>query len=218
MKPIRLYLLLTLLTVFAAGQGAWAQSTFSISEPTYNSSTHKTTFTITRTTNTSTTETVYYRTVSLGAIAGKHFTETVGDLTFDADHNVRTVEVTETASNSVEEQYHFQTGTTRSYRLDVLDPGGFRLTYRNRSIDYGSDYQHSASYVNKSVTDLVYFDNSGNIQSGSGNKYLDVSYSSPKWIQVTDAGYGSQEEFEQYGADYIVKDAKELEKIVLSNE
>ena len=187
MKKI-ISLLLLLITLLAV-QTVHAASTFTV---TNTSGTSK--FVITRTTNTSTTETVKYRTVSLSAIAGMHFTEKVGELTFDATHNSREVEVTETPSESVDEQYHFQTGTTRSYRFEVLDLGGFKLASCDRNITYGSTYQHSGSYVNKSVTDLVYFDNSGNIQSGSGNKYLDVSYSSSNWIQVTDAGYSNQQE------------------------
>lgn len=88
---------LTLLLL--AGQIAWAQSEFSISEPTYDTTTHKTTFTITRTTNTSTYERLLYRTVSLSAIAGQHFTDVSGELYFNANHNAEIVYVTELHGN-----------------------------------------------------------------------------------------------------------------------
>jgi len=122
-----------LLAFLAAGQIVWAQSEFSISEPTYNTTTHKTTFTITRTTNTSTYERLLYRTVSLSAIAGQHFTDVSGELYFNANHNAEIVEVTELPGNSTD-AYHFQTDAARTYRLEVLDPGGFRLVYKDRNI------------------------------------------------------------------------------------
>ena len=134
------------------------------------------------------THTVYYRTVSLSAIAGIHYTETSGSITM-TDFEDRTITVDETPNNDVNEKYHYQTGTTRTYRFEILDEGGFMMDYEDRDIDYGNNYKYNNPYVNKSVTDLVYFDNSGNIQSGNDNKYLDVSYSSANWIKVTDAGY-----------------------------
>ena len=179
-----LYTIALAIVLLAGGSAAWAASSFTV---TNTSGTSK--FVITRTSNNSTTETVQYRTVSLSAIAGKHFTEKTGNLTFDATHNSYEVEVTETPSGSVEEQYHFQTGTTRSYRFEVLDQGGFRLAYTDRSITYGTTYQHSASYVNKSITDLVYFNN-GSLASGGGNKYLDVAHSGTSGsYKMIDDGY-----------------------------
>ena len=130
---------------------------------------------------------VIYRTVSLSALAGVHFTEASGTLAFAAGDTVKFVTVTE--ATSIAEIYHFQTGTSRSYRFEVLDDSGTLLTHCDRSISYGTAYQHTATYVNKSVTDLVYFNNSGSIMSGSGNKYLDVPYPSSNWTKVTDVGY-----------------------------
>ena len=78
------------IAALAVGQSAWAVGTFTVNAS-YDSSTNQTTFTITRTGDTSATETVYYRTVSLSAIAGQHFTAQSGNLTFDADHNERSV-------------------------------------------------------------------------------------------------------------------------------
>ena len=116
-----LFLLAALLTAMTT----WA-STFTVT----NSGS---TFTITRD-NSSGTETVLYRTVSLSAIVGQHFTEAVGTLTYSEGETVKTVTVTETASANIAEQYHFQTGTTRSYRFEVLDQDGFQLAYIDRDI------------------------------------------------------------------------------------
>ena len=182
---------LTLVLTIAAlmvGQSVWAQSKFTISAPTHNISTHVTSFKVTRTTNTSTSEQVYYCTVSLSAIAGQHYTNKTGHMSFDAYHNELTVEVTETP-DAIDEQYHFQTGTSRSYRLVIYDKNGFQLAYRDRDIDYGNTYLLSGSYVNKSITDLVYFQ-SGSVKSGSNNKYLDVAHSGTNGTEkMIDDGY-----------------------------
>ena len=74
-------LIITILCLMT-GQTAWAASSFTVENTTGTSK-----FVIKRTTNTSTTETVYYRTVSLSAIAGQHFTDKNGSLTFDANNN-----------------------------------------------------------------------------------------------------------------------------------
>ncbi len=189
-KTIFNRVLVTVLTIAAllTGQNAWAQSKFTISAPTHNSSTHVTSFIVTRTTNTSTSEQVNYCTVSLSAIAGQHFTDKKGQMTFDASHNELTVVVTETP-DAIDEQYHFQTGTSRSYRLVIFDKNGFQLASRDRDIDYGNTYLHSDSYVNKSITDLVYFQ-SGSVKSGSDNKYLDVAHSGTNGTEkMIDDGY-----------------------------
>ena len=172
--------LILLLAALLTAMTTWA-STFTVTN-----SGNK--FTITRNTSVGT-DLVFYRTVSLSAIAGEHFTEAVGSLFFDIGQTQQTVTVTEANIANVSAYYQFQTGTTRSYRFEVLDLGGFLLAYKDRNISYGTDYQLTTNYLNLSVNDLVYFDNNGNIKSGSGNKYLDVSYSSSNWIKVTDGGY-----------------------------
>lgn len=159
----------------------WAEGTFTVTN-----SGNK--FTVKRSSPTAP-ELVLYRTVSLSAITGQHFTEKVGSLYFAEGETQQTVTVTEASGPNANLPYWFQIGNTRSYRFEVLELGGFLLAYIDRNIGYGDDYKHSGTYVNKSVTDLVYFDNSGNIKSGSGNKYLDVSYNSSNWIKVTDDGY-----------------------------
>ena len=170
----------------AAGAFAQNQSSFTI---TCSTSNNQTTFSVTRTSNTSSSETVYFRTVSLSAIAGIHFTDQTGTLKFDSTHNTRNVIVQETPSGNVPEQYQFQTGTTRSYRLELLDEGGFSLASLNHDIEYNSSYRYQTTYLNRTVTDLVYFKN-GSIASGSGNKYLDVAHSgTANTYKTIDDGY-----------------------------
>ena len=136
MKPIRLYFLLTLLLVFAAGQDALAQSTFSISDPTYNSSTQKTTFTITRSGDLSSSGTVLFRFVSLSAFSGQHFNEISGTIYFGHDVASQEIEIQEHAPSI--DAYKYQNGTNqRSYRLEVLDWGGFLLASCDRTVTSG---------------------------------------------------------------------------------
>ena len=133
--------------------------------------------------------TVKYRTVSLSALAGVHFIAVADEVTFNVGDTAKSVTVTEKSVATLEYPYRYQSSTSRTYRFEVLDKSGFRLAYKNRAIDYGDDYKVSNSYLNKSVSDLVYFSALGSIGSGAGNKFLDVSYESSDWIQVTDAGY-----------------------------
>ena len=140
------------------------------------------TFTITRI-NTSVAETVNYRLVNLSAFAGQHYNvtkvngvnsnELSGQFTFTAgDETSRTVTVTEKTAST--DAYKYQTGTNRSYKLEITDIEGFYLADNTRSFTTGT--QFTGSYVNQSITDLVYFQ-SGSVKSGSGNKYLDVAHS-----------------------------------------
>ena len=138
-----LMMTVALLAFLAAGQSAWAASTFTISNS-------NNVFTITRTTNTSTTETVYYRTVDCSAIAGYNYTATSGSLVFDKNHNSYEVVVQEKVPSL--NAYKFQT-TSRSYYLELLDQDGFRLGSRNRSISYGSDFTFN-SHAESGAYDL----------------------------------------------------------------
>ena len=165
-----LALVLTI-AALAAGQGAAAQvGTFTVTN------TSGSTFTITRTSNTGATEKVMYRTVSLSAIAGTHFTAASGTLTFDADNNTRTVTVTE--SGSATDAYKYQTSSSRGYRFEVTDLGGAVLASKDRSITSGLT-QFSGAKVSNSISNLVTM-SSGNFSSGmASGKYLDVSYTPP---------------------------------------
>ena len=168
---------------------AWA-STFSVDTVGNN-------FIITR--NGSGNETVYYRTVSLSAFAGVNYTERTGELIFTGDEAQKTIPVSETpctvnSYNDWSMMYFIQTGLARTYRFELLDGNGSLLAYKNRDMPFPDDHQFIDAYLNKSVTDLVYFNDDGDIKSGEGNKYIDAApfYRDPGggWVKVTDAGYG----------------------------
>lgn len=92
-------------------------------------------FTVTRS-NTTGSETVLYRTVSLSALAGVHFSPVSGSLTFnDGDE---TLEVPVTEYSSVPAIYRYQNSNSRSYMLEVLDINGYYLAKKVRYIGYGS--------------------------------------------------------------------------------
>ena len=151
--------------LLTAAVTAKAETTWTVSNPTGS------TFRITRSTS-GTTETVKYRTVNLSAYAGQHYTAASGEVTFGVNDTYKEVTVTENTPTTA--AYKYQTGDMRKYRFDVTDQGGFHLAHLDREITTGTSF--SDSYVNKSVTDLVYFQ-SGSVMSGSGNKYLDVAHS-----------------------------------------
>ena len=92
-------------------------------------------FTVTRS-NTTGSETVLYRTVSLSALAGVHFAPVSGSLTFnDGDE---TLEVPVTEYSNVPAIYRYQNTNSRSYMLEVLDINGYYLAKKVRYIGYGS--------------------------------------------------------------------------------
>ena len=180
-------ILLLLLTLLAAVT-TWA-STFTIENDGNN-------FNITR--NGSGTETVRYRTVSLSAMAGENFTENIGWLTFSGNQT-KTITVKEANIDSFVDYglgiynllYVVQTSLARTYRFELLTEDGNLITYKDRDLEYGEYYQ-LPPYVNKNITDLVYFDDAGNMMSGAGNKYRDcdpLQNVGSNWTKVTDAGY-----------------------------
>ena len=164
---------LLLVAMMAIGTSAWAQD-FTI-EASHNTSTHVTTFTITRTGDNLPAQTINFRTVNRSAYAGEHYVARVGTRTFTANQTTDTVKVKEKVANNVDVIYRYQNSTTRTYRFEVLDVNGFELAHNDRDITYSNTYKYTGSYLNKSVTDLLYFSN-GSITSGSGNNYLDVAY------------------------------------------
>lgn len=165
-----LALVLTIVAVAAGQSSAWAAATFTVT----NSGS---TFTITRSGNTAVSETVNYRTVSLSAIEGQHFTAASGTLAFAADETSKTVTVTESTPGT--DAYKYQTGSaSRTYRFEVTDLGGYLIAYKDRSISSGLT-KFSGDKVSKSVSYLVKM-SSGNFSSGmASSKYLDVSYTPP---------------------------------------
>ncbi|MBO4656817.1 MAG: hypothetical protein J5639_03495 [Bacteroidales bacterium] len=170
--------------LLAAGQSAWAQvGTFTVEYITGG------TFKVKRTSNTSATETVLYRTVSLSAFAGMHFTAASGELSFDAMNNERTVTITEiTPTGDEADRFTYQTSGGRSYRFEVLDQSGNYLTHCDRTVTDGLTQFH-ADKVNGYVHDLVTMTSSGDFSSGMpSDKYIDVSFTPP--IQYIESGTG----------------------------
>ena len=166
----------------AVGQNVWAVNGWKVEATTSGTTT---TFTISRT-NKTVAETVKYRLVNLSAYAGQHYNVTKvngqsssalsGNLTFAAGDDKKTILVTEYTSANTD-AYNYHNGIDRSYKLEVTDDGGFFLADKTRSFTTGT--QFSTTKVNKSITNLVYF-NSGNYTSAvSSSKYLDVNYTPP---------------------------------------
>ena len=167
------------MAALATGQSVWATSTFSVTN-------EGNVFTVTRS-ESGTAETVIYHTVSLTALAGKHFTAASGKLTFAADETSKTVTVTETAKDAVDKKYRFQAVMSRSYRLEVTNINGYLLAYQDRIIEFGNDYLYKTKYLNNSLQNLVVFNQDGNFSTvdpndivsylkNQVNKYIDVSY------------------------------------------
>ena len=140
------------------------------------------TFTITRSgSGTNAAETVRYRTVSLSAFAGTHFTAATGTLAFAAGQTTTNITVSETAISSISTSspYRYQSGTSRSYRFEINNWNGGHIAKWDRSITYGEDCQFKTNKINRSITDLVYFGNSAYRSGMPAAKYLDVSYTPP---------------------------------------
>jgi len=194
------HIIVALLTIaaLAAGHGsAWAASTFTVTSST---SAGITTFTITRSESTAA-ETVYYRTVSLSALEGQHFTAVSGSLAFTAGQTSKTVTVTEAAPSDA--VYKVYSSTTRQYRFELLDVDGTIITQCDRNVSGGT--QFTDTYLNNSITGLAYFDKYGDGSLLSGcSHYLDVAHSGSAgtWVKVGDGGYSQAVHTVSTGALY----------------
>ena len=128
-----LALVLTIAALAAGQQRAWAASTWSVTSSTSGTTT---TFTVTRSGDTSVAETVRYRTVSLSALEGQHFTAVSGTLNFAADETSKTVTV---AERTATEMFMYAAGSGSSgyrlYRFEVLDANGFLLASSLRKFE-----------------------------------------------------------------------------------
>ena len=140
--------ILGLLLVAALGASA---STFTVSNSTNGTTT---TFTITRSgEGTNAAETVYYRTVSRSGLAGVHFANAEGSINFTARQLSKTVPVEEfsasqfSGSNKLFLYYQSggATGSSRTYRFEVVDAGGFPLAGVDRTISGDSSKAVSTS-------------------------------------------------------------------------
>ena len=93
-------------------------------------------FTVTRSGDVSKTAVVYYRTISLSAMADYNFNPVSGKWLFEAGETSKSVKVTEkTVSSGV---FKYQVGTTRSYGFEATDWDGERLAYSVRTMSTGS--------------------------------------------------------------------------------
>ena len=191
-----LTLILTIIAL-VMGQNTWADNGWDIQT---NTSGNVTTFTITRT-NTAVAETVRYRLVNLSAYAMQHYYVSAdltvpvmnlrGEFTFTAgETKSRTITVTEQTANN--DAYLYQTGTERSYKLEVTDIGGFLLAEKTRSFKTGTNISdnifrirditiQSDEYKN---TDAGYENN--DVKSVASSSYFD-------WCRAAyDTNYGCQ--------------------------
>lgn len=159
---IQTKVLAAILTIAAlmAGQGVWATGNFTVRND-------GNTFIITRSGNTTISETVSYRTVSLSAIEGKHFKTATGTLTFGINETTRQVTVEEVTEPSTSNVYNYQNGPERSYRFEVLDQGGYILASGDRTMTIGFSVPSSDVFSEKKAS--IYSD--------------DIA------LGVTDAGY-----------------------------
>ena len=176
MRNTMKHIIAALLTIaaLAVGQSAWAASTFTLTSST---SSGITTFTIIRSESTAS-ETVHYRTVSLSAIEGQHFTAVSGSLTFTAGQTSKTVTVTE--GNPDAEVYRYQTGSRRSYRFEVLDIDGTVITHRDQTVNTTTPFTYSGTNVNNAIPNnsFVFLNGDPANLIGIGN-CIDVAYTPP---------------------------------------
>ena len=127
------------------GQSAWAESSWTVT----NSNGNSNTFTIKRSEK-GYEQTVHFRTISLSAYAGQHFTAVDMDYTFLDNEDEKTVTVTE--MNPSTNAYKYQTGASRKYGFEVIDRAGFRLAYAERSKTWGTSVTSSGVFDIKDVT------------------------------------------------------------------
>jgi len=99
-------------------------------------------------------ETVLYRTVSRSALANLHFMADMGNLSFAAGDRSTSVSITERTAAQINDprftyyQSGGATGSSRTYRFEVIDDGGFALASADGSISYDASKSVSSSAFN----------------------------------------------------------------------
>ena len=141
----RILALVLTIVALMTGQEAWAESSWTVTNINGSSNT----FTIKRSEK-GYAQTVHFRTISLSAYAGQHFTAVNMDYTFPANEDEKTVTVTE--MNPSTNAYKYQTGASRKYGFEVTDRAGFRLAYAERSKTWGTSVTSSGVFDIKDVT------------------------------------------------------------------
>ena len=140
-RIIKVMLLVLSMTV---GQNAWAESTWEVTNENGTSNTF-----IIKRSEKGYEQTVHFRTISLSAYAGQHFTAVDMDYTFPANEDTKTVTVSESTPSGA---YAYQTATSRKYGFEVTDRGGFQLAYAERSKTWGTSVTGSGVFSVKDVT------------------------------------------------------------------
>ena len=121
------------------GQQALAESSWSVE----NSNGNSNTFTIKRSEK-GYSQKVLYRTISLSAYAGQHYTAKYGELEFLENEDTKTVTVNELTPDGAYQYY--TDGTTVKYGFEVTDRAGFRLGYAERKKTWGSIVNSSNAF------------------------------------------------------------------------
>ena len=143
--PNRVLALVLTIAALMTGQRAWAESSWEVTNNYGNSNT----FTITRSEK-GYAQKVLYRTISLSAYAGQHFTAKNGELEFLADEDEKTVTVSELTPSSA--YLYYKDGTTVKYGFEVTDRAGFRLAYAERKKTWGTSVPASGAFSIKDIT------------------------------------------------------------------
>ena len=158
-----------LVVALLTGQSAWAGNDWSVT----NSNGNSNTFTIKRSEK-GYEQTVHFRTISLSAYAGQHFTAVDMDYTFPANEDEKTVTVSELTPTGA--YLYYKDGTTVKYGFEVTDRAGFRLAYAERKRTWGTSVPSSGIFGVKSiavgsgettVTDDGYINNPYRTMAGS---------------------------------------------------
>ena len=158
-----------LVVALLTGQSAWAESSWTVT----NSNGNTNTFTIKRSEK-GYEQTVHFRTISLSAYAGQHFTAVDMDYTFPANEDEKTVTVSELTPTGA--YLYYKDGTTVKYGFEVTDRAGFRLAYAERKRTWGTSVPSSGIFGVKSigvgsgettVTDDGYINNPYRTMAGS---------------------------------------------------
>ena len=137
------------IVALAMGQPAKADGYFTIYEPTFSGSKAK--FRVTRG-GYQFAQTVYYRTISITAYPGQHYTELSGKLEFGVGEMEKAVYVEEMTPTS--NAYKYQNGITeRSYKLEVTNLQGLTLAEQTRTItNCGTSVDPTTAFVAHNYT------------------------------------------------------------------
>ena len=165
----RILALVLTIVALMTGQEAWAESSWTVTNINGSSNT----FTIKRSEK-GYAQTVHFRTISLSAYAGQHFTAVNMDYTFPANEDEKTVTVSELTPTGA--YLYYKDGTIVKYGFEVTDRAGFRLAYAERKRTWGTSVPSSGIFGVKSidvgsgettVTDDGYINNSYRTMAGS---------------------------------------------------